>query len=169
MLGNVTGWLSTPACKAGLRVFLVVILAGGLMGFSMSTPYRATSSPGADAISEVIVVVTEVRLGADRSARSKFWDQVWAVEKALPKQHGLVGYSLRREIFGTTAWTITLWENEDVIRAFMRSPVHRRALQGGLPATIDTRFVRFRRLRGEGPPDWSVALDQLARNGRGYE
>jgi heme-degrading monooxygenase HmoA len=169
MQRNATGWLNGPACKTGLHAVLVSMIAGGLMGFSMSMPYRTMRSAGADAVTDVIVVITEVRLGVDRSARLQFWDQVWTVEKALPKQPGLVGYSLRREIFGTTAWTMTLWENEDAIRAFMRSAVHRRAMQDGLPATIDTRFVRFRRPRSAGPPDWSEALDQLARSGRGYQ
>jgi heme-degrading monooxygenase HmoA len=150
------------------RVLPVAMLAGALMGFSMGTSYRAvdTSRPKPDA--EVIVVITEVRLGADSSARAEFWRQVWAVESALPKQPGLVGYALRREVFGTTAWTMTLWRDEDSIRAFIRSAIHSKAMQNGLPATINTRFVRFRRPWNVGPPGWVEAIDQLKRNGRGY-
>lgn len=138
------------------------------MGFSMAMPYRAVGSPSMHAVAEVIVVITEVRLGGDGSQRSRFWNQVWTVEKSLPKQPGLVGYALRREIFGTTAWTMTLWKDEASIRAFMRSAVHRKAVTDGLPATIDTRFVRFRRLKDADPPDWAEAIDQLTRNGRSY-
>jgi heme-degrading monooxygenase HmoA len=147
---------------------LAALLAGPLTGFSMAMPYRVVASPGANAAAEVVVAVTEVRLGADKAARSRFWSQVWAVEKALPNQPGLVGYALRREVFGATAWTMTLWKDEESLRAFMRSEIHRNAVQDGLPATIDTRFVRFRRLGSAGPPEWAEAIERLAREGRGY-
>jgi heme-degrading monooxygenase HmoA len=159
---------NSKAISAAVRAIAVTVLTGGLMGFSMAMPYRAVSSPGTDSVAEVIVVITEVRLGGDRSQRSQFWNQVWTVEKSLPKQPGLVGYALRREIFGTTAWTMTLWKDEASIRAFVRSGVHRNAVMDGLPATFDTRFVRFRRLKDAGPPDWAEAIAQLTRNGRSY-
>jgi heme-degrading monooxygenase HmoA len=162
-----TGWLRPRVLADALRARFARARAGGMMALSVAVPCRAASAKGADPAAEVIVAVTEVRLGTNRSGRSRFWNQVWTVEKALPLQPGLVGCILRRDIFGTRAWTMTLWENEDSIHAFMQSAVHRKAMQDGLPGTLGTRFVRFRRLRSAGLPAWSEAMDQLARNGRG--
>jgi heme-degrading monooxygenase HmoA len=136
------------------------------MGFSMAMPYRVVDPSAASSDAEVIVVITEVRLGGDRSTRSVFWSHVRHIEKALPGQPGLVGYALRREIFGTTAWTMTVWASDGAIADFMRSAVHRNAVQDGLPAVVVSSFVRFRRPAKAGPPGWPEVIAQLRTNGR---
>jgi quinol monooxygenase YgiN len=144
------------------------MLAGLLMGFSMAMPYRVVDPSAASSDAEVIVVITEVRLGGDRSARSRFWSHVRQIERALPNQPGLVGYALRREIFGMTAWTMTVWANNGAIADFMRSAVHRKAVEDGLPAVMLSSFVRFRRPAKAGPPGWTEAIEHLRTSGRSY-
>jgi heme-degrading monooxygenase HmoA len=151
-----------------VRALSVTMLAGLLMGFSVAMPYCVVDPSAANSDAEVVVVITEVRLGGDRSARSVFWSHVRHIEKALPGQPGLVGYALRREIFGTTAWTMTVWANEGAIAGFMRSAVHRKAVQDGLPAVMVSTFVRFRRPAKAGPPSWTEAIEHLRTSGRSY-
>lgn len=144
-------------------------LAGLLSACAIATPYRtlgiAPPSPQPDR-RDVVVAITEVTLGANAAARARFWDQVRAVERSLAQQDGLIGYALRREIFGNRAWTMTVWENEQAIAAFTRSSAHREAVAEGMQATADTRFARFRRPRQDGPPPWREALDHLAGTSR---
>jgi heme-degrading monooxygenase HmoA len=150
------------------RALSVAMVAGLLMGFSMAMPYRVVDPGVANGEGEVVVVITEVRLGGDRSARSVFWSHVRHIEKALPGQPGLVGYALRREIFGATAWTMTVWASDGAIGEFMRSAVHRKAVQDGLPAVMVSSFVRFRRPAKAGPPGWTEAIEHLRTSGRSY-
>jgi quinol monooxygenase YgiN len=150
------------------RALSVATVAGLLMGFSMAMPYRVVDPGLANGEAEVVVVITEVRLGGDRSARSLFWSHVRHIEEALPAQPGLVGYALRREIFGTTAWTMTVWASDGAIADFMRSAVHRKAVQDGLPAVMVSTFVRFRRPAKAGPPGWTEAIEHLRTSGRSY-
>ncbi len=135
-----------------MRALSVTMLAGLLMGFSVAMPYCVVDPSAANSDAEVVVVITEVRLAATERAL-RVLEPCAAHRKGAARATGtLVGYALRREIFGTTAWTMTVWANEGAIAGFMRSNVHRKAVQDGLPAVMVSSFVRFRRPAKAGPP-----------------
>jgi heme-degrading monooxygenase HmoA len=115
-----------------------------------------------------VVAITEARLGGDRAARAAFWQGVAEVERSLPSQPGLLGYALRRELIGGTAWTMTVWDSEAALDRFVGAAAHRQAMQAGNAALATTRFARLERPREAGPPSWPEALDALSRRGQGY-
>lgn len=149
-----------------VRSVLVGILAGVAAGCAISTPYQATTSQRVGG-GAAIVVITEATLSADRAARSAFWKGVRGVEKELPRQPGLIGYTLRQEPFGSRVWTMTTWSSEDDLRRFVSSPAHRLAIEAGEPAIADLRFARVVRERSAPPLTWSEAMDALAQGRRG--
>jgi heme-degrading monooxygenase HmoA len=151
-----------------VRPHLAAALALLLGGCTIATPFREASPAGPEAGGEVIVALTEATLGPDRAARTAFWDGVRAVEQSLPDQRGLVGYALRRELLGSRAWTMTVWESEEDLARFVRSQAHGAAIRTGAPALAGQRFASVTRPRAAGPMPWAEALDVLERKGQGY-
>ncbi len=149
--------------KRGLAATLLVTLLGGC---AIATPFRTTGA--GDGGSHSVVALTEATLGKDSAARGAFWDGVWAVERSLKDQPGLIGYSVRRELLGNRAWTMTVWESQADLDRFVLSPAHRAAMASGRAALTDMRFARLERRREDGPPRWTEALDVLAGAGQGY-
>lgn len=154
-----------PRAGARLRAVLLAGLAAVLGGCQVATPWRQTAEP-TPATSELIVVVTAAALdGADREASARFWDGVWRVERSLGRQPGLVGYSLRRELLGDRAWTLTAWESEQALTLFMLSAEHGEAMRTGRGALRQVRTLRYTLPRDAAPPRWDDALARLATAG----
>lgn len=146
----------------------IALLAALLGGCAIATPYRAAAPPGGSEGEVAVIALTEATLGPDRAARAAFWDGVRAVERDLATQPGLLGHSLRRELLGNRAWTMTVWESEAALDRFVASPVHRAAMRAGNPAIAGQRFATLARPRAAGPLTWAEALDVLAREGQSY-
>jgi heme-degrading monooxygenase HmoA len=146
----------------------ILTLLGALGGCAIATPYREVAAPGGSGAAPAVVAITEARLGGDRASRAAFWHGVREVERSLPTQPGLIGYTLRRELLGNTTWTMTVWESDDALDRFVGGAAHRRAMQAGDAAIASVRFARLSRARDAGPPPWPEALDALARRGQGY-
>jgi heme-degrading monooxygenase HmoA len=109
----------------------------------------------------LLVAVTEATLGDDRDARARFWLGVRRVEAAMPAQDGLVGYALRREIFGSKVWTMTVWRTEADLDRFVKSDAHRTAVREGYAALVGMRSTRFSWDARRGAPAWQDALSML--------
>jgi heme-degrading monooxygenase HmoA len=140
-------------------------LAAALTGCTVATPFRGPLfSPRAGVtvgVNTVQLVVTHAVLGDDRDLRSAFWTHVWKIADELPAQPGFVGHSMRRNLVGTQAWTMTVWLDERSLGAFAASDVHRTAI-----AETGAALLRFRSARIELPVDevpiaWSRARELL--------
>ncbi len=158
--------------RLGLRMLTLVSLVA-LGGCAFATPFRG---PGFDSRTgvtigtedKVVVALTKAVLRGDRGKRSDFWTSVSRVEASLAEQEGFIGYSLRREFFGPTAWTMTAWLSEADLDAFVQSPVHQAAIEESSPALQATGFARFAVDRDDLPLAWDRALEILERDGRHY-
>ena len=150
----------------------IVLTLFTLGGCSIGTPFQTiekvdqTNLPGRN--DAKIAVVTEFTIGSDSTARAHFWDQVWTVERTMKDQPGFVGYALRRELLGNTAWTLTVWNDEQSMRNFVRSPVHQTAIAQVGPTALRIRFARFALAPNAPPPTWDEALAQIEKNARTY-
>jgi quinol monooxygenase YgiN len=126
-------WLRWAALLAA-SCALTVALAGCTVG----TPFRG---PGFDSrlgqvrpevAPTVLLAVTGGRV--DPGRRADFGRQLRAVLEALPASDGLVGYAVRRELFGRRIWTLSVWQDEASLDRFLASPAHMRAVrEGGVP------------------------------------
>ena len=138
-------------------------------GCAVSTGYR--SGGAAEAVSgtaPVYVSITGVELVDRGRARDAFWQHLREVNAQLPEQNGLIGYSLRRELLGNAAWTMSIWEDRQAMRAFVRSPRHAAAMKEGTAGIADMAFVTFEMEANALPLRWEDALTRLEKDGRPY-
>ncbi len=147
-----------------LRCAAAAALVGSFAACSIAAPYRVVD---AEARGPALVIVTEAILGDVPEARAAFWRNVAAVTRGLKGQPGLIGYGLRRELFGDRAWTMTVWRDADAAAGFVWTPSHQRAMSEGGAALTGMRVVRYRLPPGA-RPGWPGALARLAAEGSGY-
>jgi heme-degrading monooxygenase HmoA len=84
------------------------------------------------------------------------------VRRQLAGAKGLIGYSLRATPFRRQYWTLSVWESERALLAFVWAQPHS-GLMSSLRGRMGvTRFVRWR-IRGTDPmPAWVDALRRAA-------
>ncbi|MDJ0711718.1 MAG: hypothetical protein QNJ14_15115 [Woeseiaceae bacterium] len=142
----------------------------GLAGCTISMPFRyADSAAREQGGSETLIVsLTMAEYQPGWKSRRVFWRYVGQVEESLADSPGLVGHSLRRQIIGNRAWTMTVWKDESSLRAFAGSPAHQDAIRQALPTLEDVRFARVELPAHEIPISWEQAEQLLETHGRRY-
>jgi len=126
---------------------------------AVSTPYPCFSTADAEPGTRVLVVLTEGQVDPDR--RSEFDRQTRYVLDAMAAQPGLLGYSAKREVFGDTVWTLTMWANDEARQRFLASAVHRRAVQLGSAAVVGMRSWRAELGVEQIPKSWPEAVEMF--------
>ena len=153
--------------RAGFAAGLFTLLGG----CTISTPFkgpgfdRASGVTDSDRDQTVIVALTHAVLGDSRRHFDQGVDRVVA---SLDQQPGLIGYSLRKELFGNEAWTLTVWRDTASLEAFVRSGAHRQAMQTGSAELAAASFRRVEVPAAEIPIDWGTALEYLAEPQKSY-
>ena len=64
---------------------------------------------------------------------------------------GLVGYGLRAELVAATFWTVSVWEDDDALRAFAASEPHR-TITRRVPGRMGDSTFRALEVAGAGLP-----------------
>lgn len=158
-MASVRKGLFGAAVAAGSALLVV------LSGCQISTPFRGPgyrSSGGVtlpDARETVLVSVTHAVLDPER--RKPFDEYTRVVVESLPKQEGLIGWSVRKQPFGNEAWTLTVWRDLAAMRAFVDSEEHRAAMRKGRIALREARFHHYEVPRSAMPPRWEEVLQVL--------
>lgn len=137
---------------------LLSALPGCAIGYPFQGPGFVDGKVSPDC-PEAVVVVTHAVLDAEK--RDAFDDHIGRVAEhlqGLPPSSGLIGFSLRKELFGDQVWTLSAWRDEAALRAFMGSPVHREAMRAGEPAIRLFRTHTFRVAGSELPLGWKRAI-----------
>ena len=160
--------------KPGLRPTVAVLMLLALGGCVFATPFRgpgydAKTGVTAEGTDKVVVALTKAVLRGDRRKRSEFWEHVFDVEASLSEQPGLIGYSLRRQMFGPVAWTMTVWTDEASLTAFVQGETHQAAIAEGFAALETAGFARFAADRTEIPVAWNRAIEVLEKSERSYD
>ena len=150
---------------------LISLLGLCLGGCAIATPFRgpgfiAGRVSGVEPDQPVVVVVTNARVHSDR--RAPFDLHTRKVMDSLPAQPGLVGFSVRRELFGDEAWTMTVWKSEADRARFVASDTHRAAMAAGAPALKAVRFSRVEIPAKDIPISWDRAKQLLDEQPRKY-
>ena len=97
------------------------------------------------------------------SSTVRFFRGVGAVRKQLASTEGLVGYTLRARPLRRDYWTLSVWQDEGALRAFMRTPPHVGLMSSLKPVMGQTAFVQWTITAADGRPTWPVALERLGR------
>ncbi|HEX4878511.1 MAG TPA: hypothetical protein VFV39_01590 [Limnobacter sp.] len=137
----------------------------GLTGFSISTPMSFPKGKQAVA-TQARLVVTHATIKARQSSR--FYDLSEAVVDSLKNQPGVLAYSVRRQVFGNQAWTLTLWEGESGTSAFVNNTAHAKAM-ASVNEVLDC--ARFLRVNWSGPVKdlrWEDVLARMEQESTAY-
>jgi heme-degrading monooxygenase HmoA len=156
--------------RAG-RLLLLSTLGTLLGGCAIATPFRgpgfaAGKVSGVDPGQTVVVALTNATVHSDR--REPFDTHTRKVVDTLPAQPGLIGYSVRRELFGDEAWTMTVWRTDADRARFVATDAHRAAMAAGGPALKSVRFSRVEVPARDIPLSWDRAIQLLNEGGRRY-
>jgi heme-degrading monooxygenase HmoA len=108
---------------------------------------------------QLIVAVTHANVDADK--RKSFDEAAYRVLDSLPTQSGLVGYSVRRQVFGNEVWTATVWRDEESIQRFVRSMAHTQAVTQSGSAVQHIQYTRLNIRRDELPINWGQLLEAV--------
>ena len=143
------------------RLLQVTSLAAAglaLTAFSISTPFVYPQGKAAIAKNGKLVV-THAFIQEGKSG--PFYSRSEEVVKSLQGQPGLLAYSVRRQLFGNQAWTLTLWESENSKSAFIRSSAHQLAMAEASSVLSCARFLRVDWSGEVKNLDWDDVLDRL--------
>lgn len=80
------------------------------------------------------------------------------ITKQLERSAGVIGYSLNSRVLGGQFWTLSVWEDEARLQAFVHAPPHVATMRAMMPHMDQTRFVRWHLKGSELPPRWDDAL-----------
>lgn len=115
---------------------------------------------------KVIVGVTNVITGDDSKKNKLFWHHTMRVVNSLTSNDGYLGHKIRKQIFGHEGWTMTVWRNEESLNSFLKGDIHRQAMQNGLDAVKEGRFVRFSIEKSKIPISWKEVEKIMNEKGR---
>src|SRR2546425_13125069 len=73
-----------------------------------------------------------------------FLRQTYAIQDQLRKSEGLLGYSLRTQLIGKKAWTLSAWKDEAALTAFVRASPHADTMKNLRPLLGKTKFVKWK-------------------------
>ena len=114
----------------------------------------------------MVVGITHVLLGDDGERNEVFWEKADSVIASLSNHQGYLGHRIRKKLFSSEAWTMTVWKYSSSLNEFVRGDIHSGAISDGLPAVKQARFVRFTALRFDFPLSWDIVEKQMLENGR---
>ena len=104
-----------------------------------------------------VVTITQLPLRSHRRI-PRIMRATWRIVRQLSRSDGLVGYALKADLIHKTFWTMSAWNDDAALAAFVRSDVHRAAMTALQPHMDGARIrhspfpgARCRR-RGETSP-----------------
>ena len=144
-----------------LWLLLFGVFVGGLLpGCAVSTPYPQDMADSNAAVDPVVLVVT--RVVVDKANRAEFDRQTQRVMASMSSQPGLIGFSARRQLFGDTGWTMSVWKDDKARARFVQSEVHQQAIAKSMSAVETVEIKRLSLARGDIPRDWVAAINLLS-------
>ena len=99
------------------------------------------------------------------SASFRYARRVAAVRHQLASAKGLIGYSMLGKPFAHRYWTLSVWEDEAALQAFVAQNPHLDTMSAIAPDMETTRFVRWQLEGSALPPRWPDALHRLEDTG----
>lgn len=78
----------------------------------------------------------------------------------LQQTPGLIGFAMRARPLNAEFWTLSVWDHDMALQAFIETGAHATAMRAMTPWMGETRFIRWK-LRGvDVPPRWQDAFDR---------
>jgi quinol monooxygenase YgiN len=121
----------------------------------MDLPWRAAVQASPE--QEYLVLLSFLPLKQSRGL-PRFVLYTWRVLQQLKSTRGLIGYTLRAQLLAKSFWTLSAWESEAAMRAFVQAPPHREIMAALAPYMGQTSFKRWTVKGAELPLLWDDAL-----------
>ncbi|SPF43715.1 putative integron gene cassette protein [Syntrophobacter sp. SbD1] len=125
-----------------------------------TTPWTTFRQPDGDR--EYLVLLTELPLRWFRDLPG-FFGHTLRIQSQLRSTSGVIGYSLLARVFRKRFWTLSVWEDEAALKAFVAQAPHLTAMRSLRGKMMNTRFIRWRIRGSEYPPKWPEALGRLTQ------
>lgn len=154
-----------------MKVFVMTLLsiATWITNCAFATPFAKSKKVEDLKITpetEVVFAITEVHIQGSSNNKNTFWDRVFSVRDNLESNPGYLGSSIRREVLGSRAWTMTVWKDTESLEAFVYSREHERAMKEGAPAVQKALFYRSKKKWKDLPIPWKEAEALILEDGR---
>ena len=107
-------------------ILVSIISLLSLSGCQIATPLKSVASKELDPNAELLVVETHAKSG--QQGHGEVYRQTGKLLDSMEGQPGMIGHSIRRTIGGEKARTMTIWEDEASINAFVRGATHHAAV-----------------------------------------
>jgi hypothetical protein len=91
-----------------------------------------------------------------------FFRYVQAIRTQLRSTQGVVGYSLLARILQLRFWTLSAWQDDAALRAFVRANPHLAVMSALRGHMGETRFIQWRVKGAALPPSWADAMARFA-------
>jgi len=121
----------------------------------VDTPWRSLSTP--DRGREYLALLSYLPLKGFRKMLT-LQRQSSKVGKQLAETRGLVGYSFRAKLSSHRFWTLSIWEDEPALMAFVRQDPHRATMGLLRPYMGESAFTRWTIRGSDVPPSWDDAV-----------
>jgi heme-degrading monooxygenase HmoA len=73
-----------------------------------------------------------------------------------------LGYALKADLLNKTFWTMSAWDDQEALTAFVRSDVHRKAMTSLQSHMDDPRIKTYEASGSKVPPTWPDLARELA-------
>lgn len=144
-----------------LKIIGSVLLLFSLSGYYLTKPYEQfethIQNTELKPDTKVLVAITYIEEGSNADQNDLFWENNSAVIDDLENQSGLLGYSVRKELFGNRAWTMTTWRDTASMKKFRRSTYHKKAMNESIDAAQKAGFAKVWVAYARIPLDWEEA------------
>jgi quinol monooxygenase YgiN len=135
-------------------------------GYSQESGLSEDIDPDAD----LLVGTTLLYVGDDGEAQPLFDEHMVALQKALDDgPEGMVGYSFSQSLFDNVYRTVSVWESQEALFAFVFSEAHLAAMNDVdaiAQPDVDSKVHDYTMKASELPPKWDDVIQRLDDDGR---
>jgi len=83
----------------------------------------------------------------------------------LQQTSGLVGFAMMARPLRRQFWTLSVWDNDGALQAFVDAGSHAVTMRAMTPHVGATRFIRWKVRGVDLPPSWDDAFDRWSAGG----
>jgi hypothetical protein len=124
-----------------------------------ASPWRTLGSPDPDG--DFVALLSYLPLKSFWRV-PQFLVYTMQVTRQLAAAQGLLGYSALARPLSKRFWTLSAWESEAALRAFVQHPPHVRLMIVLTPRMAETKFLRWMVKGSQLPLRWDDALRRFA-------
>lgn len=121
-------------------------------------PWKTVTAPNPQ--QEYVALLSFLPLKHYRTIPLFLW-LTFKTQQQLRRATGLIGYSLQAQPLSRQFWTLSAWENQQVLMNFVRQLPHGKIMQTLAPHMGKTQFVQWKTSGSDIPLNWDAAKERI--------